>query len=519
MASSRKRSPKLEPVEQALLASVASAVDLAVELANESAYERALGADDAGRPATPARGASSKKPRKPSAAPLVIALSGGRDSSVLLDLAVQLRDARTRGFAQIAAVHVHHGMQAAADRWVEHCEHVCAAHGVPLDVRRVAVQTRGRGPEAAARAARYAALLDAARALDARLILTAHHLDDRIETFLIQWLRGAGPEGLAGMPVQRELEDDGPESDTSSDAAPNAGVVHILRPLLDISRADIERYVELRHIEYVDDPSNADPRVLRSSLRLHVLPALKAARPGFARAAARSIDLLAEAAETLREVSAADLAHCTEDAPAGMLRLDRLRQLTPARQTGVLRAWLASHQVTAPPRARLLDLLTQAQHARSDARLRLRVGTRSVRRYKGLLLLREDARAAGDATTVAWSGEAEIAVPAWRGTLRFIATEQQGFDAAWLQAQPLELRKRTGGERFKPHPTRPSKRLKHLFQEAGIAEFERADLPLVWRGDELIYVAGLGADVRWLDDGGERVRLEWIPDRGLSIEA
>jgi tRNA(Ile)-lysidine synthase len=99
--------------------------------------------------------------------------------------------------------------------------------------------------------------------------------------------------------------------------------------------------------------------------------------------------------------------------------------------------------------------------------------------------------------------------------LRFIPTDAAGFDRAWLRAHPLELRARAGGERFKPHPTRPSKTLKRLFQDAGIAEFERLALPLVWREDELIFVAGLGPDVRLIDSDGARVRLEWIADATL----
>ena len=84
-----------------------------------------------------------------------------------------------------------------------------------------------------------------------------------------------------------------------------------------------------------------------------------------------------------------------------------------------------------------------------------------------------------------------------------------------FQYLALELRGRGGGERFKPHPTRPSKTLKRLFQEAGVPEFERARLPLVWRGEQLIYVAGLGPDARLVDTGGARVRLEWQPDAPL----
>jgi tRNA(Ile)-lysidine synthase len=116
---------------------------------------------------------------------------------------------------------------------------------------------------------------------------------------------------------------------------------------------------------------------------------------------------------------------------------------------------------------------------------------------------------------VHWRGEREIAVPSWGGVLRFEPADGEGFEADWLAACPLQLRGRGGGERFKPHALRPSKTLRRLFQDAGIAEFERAALPLVWRDGRLIFVAGLGADARLLDSGGERIRLDWRPDAAL----
>jgi tRNA(Ile)-lysidine synthase len=329
-------------------------------------------------------------------------------------------------------------------------------------------------------------------------VLTAHQLDDRIETFLIQWLRGAGPEGLAAMPAVRALES-----------------VQIVRPLLDVPRADIERYVALRGLAHVEDPSNVDVRLLRNAIRRSIVPALEDARAGMRKAAARSIDLVAEAAEVLREYGAADLEACSAGAPEGMLHLDRLARLTPARRALVLRSWLAGHGLEAVSRARLRDLIEQALGARTDARLLLRVGAFEVRRHRGLLLLRETQRTASDVAIVSWRGEDEIAVPGWGGVLRFETGVDEGFPADWLAAVPLELRGRGGGERFKPHPTRPSKTLKRLFQDAGVAEFERSRLPLVWRGEDLIFVAGLGADARLVDSGGARVKLSWHPDAPL----
>jgi tRNA(Ile)-lysidine synthase len=478
MASSRKRPPKAEPLERELL----------------DALRRALAAKRAAAtPGDPQRAVRGSDP-------VVIAYSGGRDSTALLDLARRLREARAPGWRRVLAVHVHHGLLPQADDWTAHCERVCAAWGIPIDVRRIAVARGGRGIEAAAREARYEALAAAARAHGAGVVLTAHHLDDRIETFLLQWLRGAGVDGLAAMPAARAFD---------------AGLT-LLRPLLDVPRDRIDRYVRARELPFVEDPSNADTRLARNALRARVLPELEAIRSGYRRAAARSIDLVAQAAEALRELARADLASCAEGAPSGMLRLDRLAALTPARRALVVREWLCAAGLEAPSRARLGEIIDQALAARGDARLLVRVADREVRRHRGLLLLRPaSAPAPRRQVPIRWQGEREIVLPEWGGALRFEPTREEGFDADWLRAAPLEVRGRGGGERFKPHPTRPSKTLKRLFQDAGVSEFERASLPLVWRGDDLIFVAGLGPDVRMIDTGGERIRLDWRPDATL----
>lgn len=145
----------------------------------------------------------------------------------------------------------------------------------------------------------------------------------------------------------------------------------------------------------------------------------------------------------------------------------------------------------------------------------IRVGAREVRRHRGLLLLRDVDTADRTEEAIVWRGEDEIAIPAWSGVLRFDRTQEEGFDPEWLAGEVLALRPRAGGERFKPNAARPSKTLKRLFQDAGVPEFARARLPLVWRRDDLIYVAGLGPDVRFTDRDGERIALRWLPDATL----
>jgi tRNA(Ile)-lysidine synthase len=346
-------------------------------------------------------------------------------------------------------------------------------------------------------------------------VLIAHHLDDRVETFLLQWIRGAGPEGLSAMAEKRELDAaDSPLSHASGRGAGGEGSrsapILLLRPLLHAPRERIERYVEQKALAFVEDPSNADPRFDRSALRQRVLPELAKLRSGFRGAAERSIELIAEGAEVLRWVAQEDLHSCRRDAPASMLRIDRLVMLPEVRRTLVLREWLVQAHLPVPPRARLREALRQAVHAGADARLLIRVGDHELRRHRGLLCLNPPRQGALALHALQWQGENELAVPSWGGALVFTRTTGEGFDARWLGAEPLQLRPRTGGERFKPHPTRPSKRLKQIFQEARIPEYQRSALPLVWRDGRLIYVAGIGPDARLLVAEGERVRIDWV---------
>ena len=181
-----------------------------------------------------------------------VALSGGLDSTVLLHLLVQLR--KTHSLPPITAVHVHHGLQAAADAWPAHCQALCKGLGVPLQVIAVQVQA-GASVERAARDARYQAFTAISGA--GEVLLLGQHRDDQAETLLFRLLRGAGVSGLAGMPRQRRL-----------------GAGHLCRPLLDVSRAQLESYARAQGLSWIEDPSNSQTDFSRNFLRHEVLPVL-----------------------------------------------------------------------------------------------------------------------------------------------------------------------------------------------------------------------------------------------------
>ena len=214
-----------------------------------------------------------------------IAFSGGLDSTVLLHQLVEL--SRLHPLPPLSAIHVHHGLQTAADAWPAHCQSVCAQLNIPLQVIHVEVQP-GASLEQAARDARYQAFIGALQA--GEVLLTAQHRDDQAETLLFRLLRGAGVRGLAAMPRERVL---------------GAGL--LVRPLLSVPRARLHAWATERQIPWVEDPSNADDRPSRNFLRLNIFPALAARWPQASQNMARAAAHVSEALQLLEELGREDL--------------------------------------------------------------------------------------------------------------------------------------------------------------------------------------------------------------------
>lgn len=446
----------------------------------------------------------------PPAVAVAVAVSGGPDSVALAVAAA--RAARAQGRA-LHLLHVHHGLMADADAWAAGVQALARRLGAAVAVRQVDVLPAGQGVEDAARAARYAALAELARAAGVAAVLLAHHQDDQAETILMRLLRGAGVGGVGGM--RAHLARDG---------------VHYLRCWLDVPRADIlagaRGLASALGVLLADDPSNLDPRYARGHLRAQVLPALAAHWPGYRATLARFGRLAREADAILAEVAAEDLARVGRELPGHgqALVVSAWRRLTPARRQQALRAWLAAAGLPMPTEARLSALSEQMLHARADRQVRVEHGGATLRLYRDVLLrVAPDVPAAAAAPDAApielqWRGEPCLALPALGGSLHF-EPAAVGASVEWLSAQPLRVGLRRGRERLRVSPEGPSRSLKNLFQERGVPAWERARLPLVWRGQTLIYVAGLGPDARVpMQPGG--MRLRWQADSpGATIGA
>ncbi|MDP1969028.1 MAG: tRNA lysidine(34) synthetase TilS [Burkholderiaceae bacterium] len=286
--------------------------------------------------------------------PLGVAYSGGADSTALLHAAAR------RWPGRVAALHVHHGLQAAADDFLCHAQSQCDAMGVPLHVAHVdARHGPGESPEDAARKARYQALAQLAQRHGMASVALAQHADDQVETVLLALSRGAGLPGLAAMAADFERHD-----------------VAFVRPILSIGSQAIRQWLNDAGVAFIEDPSNADTAYTRNRIRHELLPSLERHFPQFRETFARSARHAAQAQSLLAEVAEDDL-RAVGDPPA----IRALQALTRQRQANVLRHWLRQTHGVAASAAQLEELLNQvAACATRGHRIHIKVGQGHVLR-------------------------------------------------------------------------------------------------------------------------------------------
>ena len=312
------------------------------------------------------------------ATPVAVAYSGGADSTALLLMLARQQP------GQVHAIHIHHGLQAAADDFAAHCAAFCATLGVPLHVVRAdAKGMAGQSPEDAARRARYTALsgkvleLNMLSAQQDRLyiaintIAVAQHADDQIETLLLALSRGAGLPGLSSMPARWERDG-----------------VNFVRPLLGMTSLEIRSWLTAQGLAarhpgsgnigqgWVEDPTNINTQFTRNRIRHELVPALEKTFPQFRRTFARSAQHAAQAQLILTQVAMQDMA-ATGNPP----RIVALQGLTPERQANALRHWLKSTHQVSPSTAQMAELQSQIANCTDRGKqLNIKVASGFVKR-------------------------------------------------------------------------------------------------------------------------------------------
>ena len=422
----------------------------------------------------------------PEGGTVIVGYSGGADSTALLHLMTRLQGEFN---LRVHAAHLHHGMRLEADDDVRVCEAVCAGLGVPLHVERVDVpalaQAQRVSLEEAGRNARYAFFDRLARELNAVAVALAHTRDDQIETILINLLRGTGPRGLCGMPYKRD---------------------HIIRPLLDATRAQTHQYCAAHGLPTVFDSTNLDPHQLRRRVRMELIPLLRDLSPAFDRHLLRLADIL-ENEEAWWDYEVRSLLECGSVASADAETLlqhskvgrEFFTHLHPAMQRRVLREWL---------RARVGALRLPPYEILEGIRRAALEGKRTSWQLSDTLHLTTDEAALTlhtkppDPEPYEYPVQLEtpILIPqacAWlearllNAPLPSLeATPDDAFlDADAVQGQ-LVVRNGRRGDRFQPLGMPAPKKLSDIFVDRKIPRAERWRLPLLCDAAGILWVPG-----------------------------
>ena len=418
---------------------------------------------------------------------VLVAFSGGLDSTVLLDMLARLRQNRMPDLA-LRAIYIHHGLSAHADQWADHCQRQCAQRQVDFQTLKVCLDPANGGVEAAARSARYQALQQAL--LPGEALLTAQHLDDQGETLLLALKRGSGPAGLSSMA-----------------AISSCGQNELLRPLLGMSRAELADYAQRRQLAWIEDDSNQDLRFDRNFLRLRILPLLKQRWPHFSRAAARSAQLCAEQEALLDELLEESRRQLT--LPDGSLDLAPMMTMGSARRAALIRRWLAAAGVKMPSQDQLSRLWHEVVLSRPDAAAQLTLADRQIRRFRQRLFILPLALSPLKEQVLEWPDQTTcLALPETIGTLRLAAQGQAVRAPTRLERVTVRF-----GAQGVQHIVgrRHGRPLKKIWQELNIAPWQRERTPLLYYNEQLIMAPGIFITREGQAREGEEIWcVEWV---------
>lgn len=393
-----------------------------------------------------------------------LALSGGLDSTVLLDLLVNLRSLHP---IQLHAIHIHHGLSPNADAWVKHCEKICHDYSVTLTVQHVdATASSGQSPEEVARQLRYAAFVGLMAPND--VLLTAHHQDDQAETVLLQLMRGAGPKGLAAMPRSIEFQQG----------------FH-LRPLLDFSRETLQSYAEYQQLVWIEDESNRQVTLTRNFIRHEVMPLLKSRWPSVTETLSRVADHCAEAQTLLDEFVSHQMTAC-QGPNVNTLSVEKLLQFNEANQRQILRAWLRQQHVPLPSTIKMQHIMHDVLRAREDKLPHVVWGGTEIRRYRDVLYVMPYQELIDTSLTYHWNLQTPLRL-ATQDVLS--ACEATGIGLRG-DITAVDVRFRQGGEVCQLPGRKHHHELKKLFQAWGVPPWQRDRIPLLYLNDQLIAVVG-----------------------------
>lgn len=393
-----------------------------------------------------------------------VAYSGGMDSHVLLHAAAELL--QDEAGIELRAIHIDHGLNSDSQQWVTHAEFVCDALGVPLVSKRVQIDAQEGGLEAGARLARYEAFAQFMHS--GEQLLLAQHADDQAETFLLQALRGSGPDGLASIPRKRTFAKG-----------------YMARPLLTCPQEALSDYAKAKGLSWIEDPSNVDTRFDRNFLRKEILPLLRTRWPAATQTLSRSAMRSAAASQTMQEIAKEDLL-AVKVGGSNELSISQLNELPKERRYNTIRLWVRQAGYRMPRLQDLKEVCSSLLEAREDSAGIVNARDYEFRRHRNQLHLLTKQREGGP-FTIEWAAPYnDLLIEQTGQLLTKEACLKQGI--LLPDEGSVGVRSRQGGELIKLGEPAFHKAVKKVLQEAAIPPWQRDTIPLIYINNRLAAV-------------------------------
>lgn len=395
---------------------------------------------------------------------LIVGLSGGVDSVVLLHAIHQLFERQALQWDHLLAVHVNHGISPNASAWQGFCKDYCMHLDIGLIECEIVVKPKSRQSiEAEARTRRYEQLTHHAKSANG-LIVTAHHQDDQLETVLLQLKRGAGPKGLSGMASWGEMRG-----------------VALVRPFLSVSRAQIESYANHHKLSWIEDESNQDTHYDRNFLRQQVLPIISNRWPSFAATVSRSAQLCAQQQTLIDEVCDQRLELLAN--PIDQLSLALLKEYSLHWQYALVRRWLEHNQLPMPSRE-LLEQIVLMEQADDDRQPKVRLAKSEIRRFNNVLYCILEPKDVPQAFAgVALQLDVAELIPCLAVTVEVsLQPNERSHHITLASLSDLQLIKPSLATKIKPQGKPHSKPIKQWFKQWMVPTWERQSALLLLSG-------------------------------------
>lgn len=434
---------------------------------------------------------------------ILVAYSGGLDSSVLLHACVQLLSSSK--ISTLNAIHVNHGLSDHADNWQNHCQQVCDLYNVPLLVETFELASQGKTSELDARKARYSCF--ESRIKNEQILLFAHHQDDQLETVLFRLFRGSGVHGMAGIPNSRPLSKG-----------------HLLRPFCNIPKSELQDYASRNQLSWVDDPSNQSSRYSRNFIRHEIVPLLQTKWPQVSNAVSQFSQIAKDQSSILDEVADADISAVALD--DYRLRLNKLCQLSTARQKNLLHFWIRRHAGQPPVNQDIDEILRQMARSTSsedrlgnksqdkiddkkcDKKMAIKLAGVWIRSFDGVLFLFKNDEPKVLEERVVWQDigrnlrvNSDIVIVVEKEQ-HWLLSENDFRLRLPTVKEVVTVRARSGGEAAKPTYRNRSTSLKIIYQEAKVPPWRREWLPIIYYNDRIAAVPGVFVDQSFSDPSG-----------------